>query len=102
MSTLSLNWTTLVESDRHHRVTYFLHALQLQAQFGRHDQRATIAPVAYVAWTYHVPRLSSHNCAYCACYGGLFVVVALMTTHTLTPDTLELVLAWNVVDYLTP
>jgi hypothetical protein len=71
---LSLSRTTPVESDRHHRV----------------------------AWTYPVPRLSSHNCACCACYGGLFVVVALMVTHTLTPDTLELVLAWNVVDYSSP
>jgi hypothetical protein len=30
------------------------------------------------------------------------VVVALMVVHTLTPDTLELVLAWNVVDYSSP
>jgi hypothetical protein len=97
---LSLSRTTPIESDRHHRVAYFLHALQ--AQFGRQDQRATIAPVAYVAWTYHVPRLSSHNCVCYACYGGLFVVVALMATHTLTQDTLELVLTWNVVDYSSP
>jgi drug/metabolite transporter superfamily protein YnfA len=97
---LSLSRTTPVESDHHHRVAYFLHALQ--ARFSRHDQRATIASVAHVAWTYPVPRLSSHNCACCACYGGLFVAVALMATHTLTPDTLELVLAWNVVDYSSP
>jgi hypothetical protein len=71
---LSLSRTTPVESDRHHRVV----------------------------WTYPVPRLSSHNCACYACYGGLFVVVALMATHTLTPDTLELVLSWNVVDYSSP
>jgi hypothetical protein len=97
---LSLNRTTPVESDRQNRVAYFLHALQ--ARFDRHDQRATIAPVAHVAWIYPVSRLSSHNYACCACYGGLFVVVALMATHTLTPDTLELVLAWNVVDYSSP
>jgi hypothetical protein len=30
------------------------------------------------------------------------VVVALMATHALTPVTLELVLAWNVVGYLSP
>jgi hypothetical protein len=76
---LSLSRTTLVESDHHHRVAYFLHALQ--TRFDRHDQRATIAPVAHVAWTYPVPRLSSHNCVCCACYRGLFVVVALMATH---------------------
>jgi hypothetical protein len=97
---LSLGRTTPIESDCHHRVAYFSHALQ--ARFVWHDHRATIAPVAHVAWTYHVPRLSSHNCACCACYVGLFVVVALLATRTLTPDTLELVLAWNVVDYSSP
>jgi hypothetical protein len=30
------------------------------------------------------------------------VVVALMAAHMLTPDTLELVLAWNVVGYSSP
>jgi hypothetical protein len=25
----------------------------------------------YIAWTYCVPQLPSHNCACCACYGGL-------------------------------
>jgi hypothetical protein len=33
--------------------------------------RATIAPVAHVAWIYRVPQLSSHNCACCAYYEGL-------------------------------
>jgi hypothetical protein len=30
------------------------------------------------------------------------VVVALMAAHALTQDTLELVLAWNVVGYSSP
>jgi hypothetical protein len=47
------------------------------------DYRAIIAPVALVMR------------AYC-------VVVALMAAHALTPVTLELVLAWNVVGYLSP
>jgi hypothetical protein len=47
------------------------------------DYRVTIAPVALVTK---------------ACC----VVVPLMVVHTLTPDTLELVLAWNVVDYSSP
>jgi hypothetical protein len=66
---LSLSRTTPVESDCHHRVTYFSHALQ--ARFVCHDHRVTIAPVAHIAWTYLVHRLSSHNCACCACYEGL-------------------------------
>ena len=59
--------------------------------------RATIAPVAHVAWIYRVPQLSSHNCACCAYYEGLLCCVALMAGHALTRDTLELVLAWIVV-----
>jgi hypothetical protein len=33
--------------------------------------RATIAPIAHVAWIYRVPQLPSHNCACCAYYEGL-------------------------------
>jgi|SRR5688572_3630272 hypothetical protein len=47
---LSLSRTTPVESDRHHQVAYFLHALQ--ARFVRHDQRATIASVVLVMEAY--------------------------------------------------
>jgi hypothetical protein len=47
------------------------------------DYRAITAPVALVMR------------AYC-------IVVALMAAHALTPVTLELVLAWNVVGYLSP
>ena len=47
------------------------------------NYRVTIAPVALVTK---------------ACC----VVVAQMATQTLMPDTLELVLAWNVVDYSSP
>jgi hypothetical protein len=97
---LSLSRTTPVESDRHRRVVYFSHVLQ--ARFVYRDQRATVAPIVHVAWTYPVTQLPSHNCAYCACYGGLFVVVTLIGAHMLTPDMLELVLAWNVVDYWSP
>jgi hypothetical protein len=35
------------------------------------NYRATIAPVAHVAWIYRVPQLPSHNCACCAYYEGL-------------------------------
>jgi hypothetical protein len=69
MSTFTLIWTTLVESDCHHRVTYFLYALL--ALFVYRDHRDTNAPVAHVVWTFRVPRLSSHICACCACYEGL-------------------------------
>jgi hypothetical protein len=42
------------------------------------------------SWTCHIPRLLSHNCACCAYYEGL-------AAHALTPNTLDLVLAWIVV-----
>jgi hypothetical protein len=67
--TLSFSRTALIESDRHRRVTYFSHALQAPSIW--RDHRTTIVLVAHVVWTYLVPRLSSHNCACCACYEDL-------------------------------
>jgi hypothetical protein len=96
---LSLNWTAPVESDRHRRVMYFFcmpcrhcsSAVNIEPQLGLlrtlgglimyPDYRATIVPVTLI----------TKVCC---------VVVALMATHTLTPDTLELVLPQNVVGYL--
>jgi hypothetical protein len=63
---LSLNRTASVVSDHHRWVTHFLQALRVWR-----EHRATITPVAYVVCTYRVPWLSSHNCAYYACYKGL-------------------------------
>jgi hypothetical protein len=63
---LSINRIAPVESDRHRWVAYFSYALQ--ARFGSHDQRATIAPVA---WTYRVAQLPSNNFACCTYYKRL-------------------------------
>ena len=98
--TLSLNRIAPVESNRNRWVTHFsqpcrhypsvviiepqLRLLRTLCGFIMYpDYRATIAHVALVIK---------------ACC----VVVALMGAHMLTPDTLELVLAWNVVGYSSP
>ena len=64
---LSLNRTTLVESDHHCRAAYFFACPVGNVCL----PRATIAPVAHVAWTYRVPQLPRHNCACCTYYEGL-------------------------------
>jgi hypothetical protein len=97
---LSFYRTAPVESNRNCRVTHFsqpcrhypsvviiepqLRLLRTLCGFIVYpDYRSTIAPVALVIK---------------ACC----VVVALMAAHMLTSDTLELVLAWNVVGYSSP
>jgi hypothetical protein len=97
---LSINRIAPVESDHHRRVTHF-------SQACRHCPCVTIIEpqlqmlctlcglIVYADYRDIVVYVTLVAEACC-------VVVALMAAHTLTPDTLEIVLTWIVVSCSNP
>jgi hypothetical protein len=66
------------------------------------DHRATIAPIAHDLWTYCDPDKQAITMLVALVTKTRCVTVALMVAHASTPDTLELVLALNMVGYPSP
>ena len=66
------------------------------------NNSATIALVAHVAWIYRVPNYRAIIVPVALIMKACCVVLALMAAHALTPDTLELVFVWIMVDCSSP
>jgi hypothetical protein len=92
--TLSFNRTAPVESNRNRRVTHFSQPCRnypsvviIEPQLRL--LRTLCGFIVYPSYRATIVLVIKACC----------VVVALMAAHMLTPDTLELVLTWNVVGY---
>jgi hypothetical protein len=91
IGSLPLSRTTIVESRIFHRpCRYYPCVAIIEPQLRL--LRGLIVYVDYRATLVYIVLVTKACC----------VVVALMAAHALTPDTLELVLAWIVVGYSSP